>query len=330
MWPEEQTDRLLSLHMQQGTAALVFPRVLEQSSLSSYARAQMKSVCMSTMQQQVPLQHTLVKAWQALEQAGIKAVLMKGAGLAAFYPEPQQRAWGDVDLFVGKNQYHQAAAVMRETFPNALKFDEELEHYKHYNLIADGVSIEIHRVTIGLQHPLDERRYARFEHEGMTMSEERLTIDGLEVRVPEPTFNALLVFLHSWEHALTRGANMRQICDLAFLLQHYGERIDTQRLHTYLRALHLEEPWALYMSVIENKPTTNPFVSDLLHGRLCEPKSEKIEATNRFIRKIRTMRARLANAHRIQQYSPSYARHMVATTLLHGMGRLFAKDRKWE
>lgn len=330
VWPEEQTDSLLRLHVMQGTAALVFPLVLEQSSLSSFSRAQMKGVCLSTMQQHVPLQHTLQVAWTALEQAGIKAVLMKGAGLAALYPEPHQRAWGDVDLFVGKTQYHPAAAVMRDTFPNALKFDEELDHYKHYNLIADGVSIEIHRVTVGLQHPLDERRYARFEHEGMTMSDERLTIGGVEVRVPEPTFNALLVFLHSWEHAMTQGATMRQICDLAFLLQHYGERIDYKRLHTYLRALHLEEPWELYMSIIDNQPTNNPFISDLLSGRLCEPKSEKIEAKNRLIRKIHTMRQRLTNALRIQQYSPSYARHMIAATLLHGAGRLFAKDRHWE
>ena len=56
---------------------------------------------------------------------------------------------------------------MRETFPKALKFDEDLDHYKHYNLIADGISIEIHRVSIDFQHPIDERRYARMERYGM-------------------------------------------------------------------------------------------------------------------------------------------------------------------
>jgi len=345
-WPEEQTERLLRLHAMQGTGALVFPVVLEQASLSSYARAQMKGLCLQTIQQQVPLQYTLEKAWSALEKAGIHAVLMKGAGLAAFYPEPQRRSWGDIDLFVGKDQYHPAAATMRETFPNALKFDEELDHYKHYNLIADGVSIEIHRVTVGLQHPLDERRYVRFEQEGMTKSEERLMINGLEVRVPEPTFNALLIFLHSWEHAITQGANLRQLCDLALLLQHYDDRIDKERLKNYLKALHLQDAWTLYAYILQYclglegdwslfagtsvAPRAEQFLTDLLEGRLSEPKNDKIVATNRFARKFGTMKQRIATARRIGQYSPSYGRHMIATTLLHGASRLFAKDRHWE
>ena len=103
----------------------------------------------------------------------------------------------------------------------ALKFDEELDHYKHYNLIADGISIEVHRVSVGFQHPIDERLYAKMEHFGAEHAEP-LTVSGLEVRVFEPTFNALFVMLHSWEHMITQGANVRQLCDLAFLLHRYA------------------------------------------------------------------------------------------------------------
>ena len=162
-WPAEQTEQLLLLHARQGTGPLVYPSVLADTSLSSYVRAQMKGACMTTMQQHTLLHHTLSQAWTAFQKAGIDVVLMKGAGLAALYPTPECRPWGDVDLFEGKDQYHPDCAVMRETFPNALKFDEELDHYKHYNLIADGISIEIHRVSVGFQHPVNERRYAAIE-----------------------------------------------------------------------------------------------------------------------------------------------------------------------
>lgn len=343
-WPEAQTESLLRLNAMQGTGALVYPSVLSEPTLSSYARAQMKCVCVHTMQQHVQLQHTLQTAWTALEKAGIHAVLMKGAGLAALYPDPQQRHWGDIDLFVGKDQYHPAAAVMRDTFPDALKFDEELDHYKHYNLIADGVSIEVHRVTVSMQHPLDERRYERMEKEGMIG--ETLMVNGLEVRVPEPTFNALFVFLHSWEHLLTQGANIRQFCDLALLLHHYADRIDRARLRRYLKELHLQDAWMLYVSIMHYHmglegdwklfgstsaaPRSEELLEDLLDGRLREPKSDKPSSPYRLIRKIQTMRSRLENAQRIKKYSPSYARHMAATTILHGASRLFAKDRHWE
>lgn len=351
VWPVEQTDALLHLHAKQGTGALVFPKVLGREDLPSKAAMQMKSLCVHTMQQHVQLQHILVKAWKALEDAGIQAVLMKGGGLAALYDEPQLRAWGDIDLFVGKEQYHPACAVMRDTFPDALKFDEELDHYKHYNLIADGVSIEVHRVSVSFSHPADEKRYAKMEAHGK-VNGEWLMVNGLKVKVFEPTFNALFVCLHSWEHMMTQGANVRQLCDLALLLHRNKYTIDRVLLQRWLEELHLFDVWQLYAYNLVNglglpreealfysdsvAPRARKLMEDLLAGRMTDvkakgegAKSEKAPK-NRFLRKIHTMRERMRNARRIGQYSPAYARHMKASILVSGLKRLFAKDRHWE
>lgn len=352
----------------QGVGPLVFPGRLEksraeskESKVETHERLQMKAVCMQNMQMQAKMQIVLSRAWQALTEAGIQPVLMKGLGLAQYYPEPSMRQWGDIDLFVGKEQYHPACAVMRETFPDALKFDEELDHYKHYNLIADGVSIEIHRVSVALTHPRDIRRYERMERFGMAKGEE-LEVSGLEVRVPEVTFNVLMVFLHSWEHVLSGGANIRQLCDLALMLHHECERIDRVRLKRWLRELRLTEPWQLYMWILkEYLGLEDEWVSGLADEGMSDWRleigdwrlEEKAEAlmeaimegrrplsgsplkggeksTNRFVRKWRTMKARMANAERIAQFSPAYARHMKAAVWLSGLTRLFAKDRHWE
>ena len=332
---------------------MVFPARLEKG-MDPPNSAQMKAVCVQNMQQQVKLQHTLEQAWKALTKAGIEPVLMKGAGLAALYPSPEMRTWGDIDLFVGKDQYHPACAVMRETFPNALKFDEELDHYKHYNLIADGISIEIHRVSVGLQHPIDAMRYARMEARGVRNGE-CLMVNGLKVKIFEPTFNALFVFMHAWEHMLSQGANIRQLCDLKLLLSHYKDRIDRKRLKRWLCALHLTEVWEVYMWVLvrylglgdewltvsgERLEVSGEWLEvsgERLVERLLERetanavRSETVKtAGNRFVRKWHTMKERLANAERIAPVSPAYARHMKIETLLHGALRLFAKDRHWE
>ena len=333
----------------QGIGPLVFPERLAVSGdglrVTEEQRVQMKMVCMHTIQQQVKMQHVFEQAWQALEQAGIEAVVLKGVGLAAFYPSPEQRAWSDIDLFVGNEQYHAAARVMRDTFPEALKFDEELDHYKHYNLIADGVSIEVHRVSVSLNHPRDVRRYARMEYEGVRNAH-TLQIADLRLQILEPTFNALFVFLHSWEHMLTAGGNVRQIYDLAFLLQHYQGQLDTLRLKRWLKALRLLEPWQLYMYMIVHElgmdAATVLFYSDkvavraealwtdLIAGRMVAPKADTPAPKNKFARKWHTMQERMLNAERIRQYSPAYARHMREGIWLSGLGRLFAKDRHWE
>lgn len=351
------SEELIRLIMRQGLGPLVFPRVLTDewmSGLGDEWRVQMKAVCVQNMQMQAKMRMIQEQAWKALEDAGIKAVLMKGFGLAQYYPSPEQRQWGDIDLYVGPEQYHPACAVMRETFPDALKFDEELDHYKHYNLIADGVSIETHRVSVGLTHPADVRRYQRMESAGMAKSE-KLVLGGLEVRVPEPTFNALMVFLHAWEHMISSGANIRQLCDLALLLHHEQERIDWKRLERWLKALKAWDVWQVYMIMLKHNlglevsglEVRGLEVSGLeVRGeRLMEAllRGESFEGTraasatgqpktyrNRFVRKWHTMQVRRANAEWVAQFSPAYARHMKAAIWLSGLARLFAPDRHWE
>ena len=361
----------------QGVGPLTFPARLEKG-IDPANSVRMKTVCVQNMQMQAKMQIVLSRAWKALTEAGMQPVLMKGLGLAQYYPEPSMRQWSDIDLFVGKALYHSACAAMRTAFPEALKFDEELEHYKHYNLIADGVAIEIHRVSVALTHPRDIRRYAKMERFGMahaiplkyintdTHADGAINIDKEEIKneivVPEVTFNVLLVFLHSWEHFLTAGANIRQLCDLALLLHHERERIDRVRLKRWLRELRLTEPWQLYMWILkEYLGLEDEWVSGLadegmLDFRLqiadcrLEEKAEALmeaimegrrplsgsplkggeKSTNRFVRKWRTMKKRMRNAERIAEISPAYARHMKAAVWLSGLSRLFAPDRRWE
>jgi hypothetical protein len=78
-------------------------------------------------------------------------------------------------------------------------------------------------------------------------------------------------------------------------------------------------------------------LEDMLAGRLMAEEEkvngegpQSLKIIHRFVRKWRTMMVRMRNADRIAQYSPSYARHMKWSIILHGVGRLFAKDRKWE
>ena len=148
---------------------------------------------------------------------------------------------------------------------------------------------------------------------------------------------------------MTKGANVRQLCDLALLLNHYHGRIDTRRLQRWLRALCLTDVWRLYMRLIVNdlgmSAERAPFYTNdasvasraermmqaLLDGP--EPEETHPEASapkNRFVRKWGTMQVRLRNARRLTPFSPAYARHMAWAVLLSGAARLFAKDRHWE
>lgn len=43
-----------------------------------------------------------------LRKAGIEPVLLKGQGLSRYYPTPELRQCGDIDIYVGEENYEKA------------------------------------------------------------------------------------------------------------------------------------------------------------------------------------------------------------------------------
>lgn len=213
----------------QGTAPLVYNELLKHSDIVPKERMMvMRQVCMQNMLGQQKLMQILKQSFVALEDKGVKPVLLKGFGLAQLYPLPYLRSWGDLDVYVGPGQYHQAAAILRETYPDAVHHDEEWEELKHYNFnLSDGNVIEMHRTTIKMDHPRDIRIYYALEDDAMRPEVlQEVDIEGAMVYLPEAKFNMLFTFLHAVYHFVEEGMGMKQLADVALLAHEtYGERI---------------------------------------------------------------------------------------------------------
>ena len=180
------------------------------------------------------------------------------------------------------------------------------------------------------------------------LQEIRLQDETMQVRIFEPTFNALMVMLHAWEHFMTQGANLRQICDLALLLKHTKNEIDAPRLKRWLKALRALDVWQLYMGILVHglrmkadevlfydervAPRAQKMLEALLSNRSAQerPQEKKPVPGNRFVRKWHTMQERLRQTEQIAPFSPQYSRHQKMAVLLSGMRRIFAPDRRWE
>lgn len=333
---------VMTLAMRQGTGAIVAEQIMK----SGEASAALKMICGRNMMQRERLMGVLKKAWKALEDAGIRPVLLKGFGLAENYPQPDLRQYGDIDIFVGKEAYHEGAKVLREAFPEALHFDEEAEYFKHYNLLMDDISIEMHRVSAAFSHPRDARIYDELESAAMREAECQQWW-----RAPEVKFNILFVFFHSWEHWLSEGACIRQIVDLMMLIKSARERkiagLD-EYLEKNLKRLHLMRVWKLYAYVMvqhlglkkEDCPLYDGSVGEaaekmlrrVLEGKDAAPKEEEKAPKNVILRKMYTLRVRIREAKEIAKVEPGYARHMIATAFAQSWERfkLGQNTRKWE
>lgn len=337
----ERVNEIIRLAAFQGTGPLVFDQLLKMQELEIPAdlRMQMKQQSVANMMLQQSMISILIQAWTALKDANIHPVLLKGFGLAQCYPQPYLRQWGDIDLYVGQKQYHEACRVLRETFPGIPHLEEDDEDRKHYNFDFPNTAIETHRISMECPHPGDRRYYEHLEEKYLTKDGPVFELNGVTITKPEDTFNVFFTFLHAWHHFIETGMNMKQLCDIAVLLHAKRDEIDRERLKTMLNRMCLMDVWQLFMYILVQHLGISqeecPFYTEkckrraqLLYKRVLSeglsrlPEEIDAKGVAYMKRKWLTFLSRMADSRLVKPYTPRYARHKVIGDLFHGIKRM--------
>ena len=183
-----------------------------------------------------------------LKEKGIRSVLLKGQGIAALYRKPEHRQCGDIDLYVGEANYQHAADIIRSWKE---VHDEMPESTKHIAFGFDDMELELHRNTLDIHDLKLEMRYRAWETAEMAKDECIVTLPGAgPVTVPPAQFNIFYVFYHAFNHFMTLGLGLRQLCDLAILLHTYHDRIDVRELESRLKEYKLDKEWRLFTGLL--------------------------------------------------------------------------------
>ena len=337
----ERICEVIRLAPFQGTGPLVFDQLLKLKDVEipEALRIQMKQQCVMSMMQQNSMIPILTQAWKALEDADVHPVLLKGFTLAQYYPQPHLRQWGDIDLYVGQKQYHDACRILRDTFPGIPHPEKDDEDRKHYNFDFPNTAIETHRISMEVHHPKDRRYYELLEKQYLTKEGPVFELGGINVTTPEETFNVFFTFLHAWYHFFETGMNMKQVCDIAVLLHEKREVLDRERLKEMLMKMHLMEVWQQLMYIlVEHLGATQeetPFYSksckqraELLFERILKEGTSRIseekhaEGAPYLKRKWMTFQSRLADSRLVKPYAPHYARHKTIGDVMYGIERM--------
>ena len=163
---------------------------------------------------------------------GIRMLLLKGYGLSTYWPVPKHRPCGDIDIFLleEKDLLERLEIVCAQERGDALiaeklgiKVNTGSSH--HSDFLVDGVNVENHKDLLD-----DESHKANGEIEKAVMSlmlhEEggtAIVIDGVEINVPSPTFNALYLLRHAGLHFATERLLLRQVLDWGLMVQRTGK-----------------------------------------------------------------------------------------------------------
>ena len=122
---------------------------------------------------------------------GLHPVVMKGMETATYYPDPDLRLYGDVDIYFAPEEFDKAAVVAEKRFGKLRKDPDGSLHFK-----VDNIDIDLHRDYFGLH-----------------VAEDKLPAIG------SPEGIILMHSGHILHHAIASGIGLRQMCDLAAAYQ---------------------------------------------------------------------------------------------------------------
>lgn len=201
---------------------------------------------------------------EELDRRNIPYALLKGQGVASFYPNPRHRVSGDIDLYVPKEYYME---VNRGMLAFGGVRGEENRHHVDYTV--RGVVWELHHCIHYFQKDSRNLRFMHYVDEAMQEPPIYATIEDAKVRMLPPMMNVLMLLSHILDHFYCQGVGLRQLCDYTLVLHHSFEDIDKDKLKIALDELSLTRAYRVfgllcvqYLGLSPEKLMLQPTVGD--------------------------------------------------------------------
>ena len=239
----------------QTVLGMVANEVMQTSSLSCLLneadKAGLKRFVMSNLTTGQMLNNALINIVLELRKYGIEPVLLKGQGVAKYYPMPELRQCGDIDVYVGQDNFAKACEVIGE-MSSPEDHQGDIPSLKHFHTRIGHAFIEIHRYTDVYWPKRYDRVYQKISDAGMHSDLVPLDFAGVPVMSPSVDFNVFFIFNHFWHHFIADGVGLRQLCDWVRLMHVNHGKINLDYLSDVLGKMRLMKEWQVFGYIAVN------------------------------------------------------------------------------
>ena len=164
------------------------------------------------------LNQTCVRLVCDFQASGMKACVLKGAGMGTFYPNPLRRSVGDIDLWMAGGR-KKIETYVGQHFDHVDMGDGG----RHVAFSLDGVEVEVHYTPAVLYNPLHHRRLKAYFAAEEALPWNHCVEVELEhvgkgsVVIPSHEFNLVFILVHFFHHWVYEGIGMKQLLDYYWL-----------------------------------------------------------------------------------------------------------------
>lgn len=147
-----------------------------------------------------------------IQEQGIPVVVLKGCGVASYYPVPEYRKSGDVDLLFRSMEDVYAVGKLLERRGYFMKEEQHANHHIVYQG-PDGIDLELHAM---LAEPFDNENVNQKMEELLPEYFETIQETnsmGITIPTTADPLQALELLLHMLQHFLRAGFGLKLLAD---------------------------------------------------------------------------------------------------------------------
>lgn len=212
---DEETFNILKLH----TIATLFAPSLSKIDMSS----ELRDIWTRHVLQQISY-NANYKHLQSELPLSVPYVILKGSSAAKYYPHPEYRTMGDIDIITPREDFDKAYQELKN---NGFVITKELE--REVGFVKSGIMVELHRYFASLNDP----KQAKWMDD--------LIIQNInQTHVLPDDINGLVLLEHINQH-LEKGLGLRQIIDWMMFVDKCLPDERWPSFRSYAKAIGLEQ-----------------------------------------------------------------------------------------
>lgn len=194
-----------------------------------------KNVSMGVLQSDFEVVSAQAELVELLNKKGLPYAIIKGTSAAAYYPNPERRALGDVDFLIDPDRQ----AEVENALVEAGYKKEGVPHISHVIFKKPNAHLEMHFQVAGIPNGELGVKVKEFLRPAVFSTVER-TREFCTFHAPNDLYHGLIILLHMQHHNLHDGLGLRHLCDwAAYVERTQNEPFWQEKLLPFLKEIGL-------------------------------------------------------------------------------------------
>ncbi len=227
---EKELDTVIRLAEKHGVISLLYSEFCEKRNVPELLKERIEAAAKKTVLQQYRLLFLSSYLAEILKENEIPSAILKGVTIGAYYPVPELRKSGDVDLLLLHPEDLNRAKQVLESAGFKEKKEQQALHHICF-ATTEGIEIELHTM---LAEPFDNEKTNEYLQRLLSKVEnqvEEKEVMGIKLPVLPEAYYGFELLVHMLQHFLRSGFGIRLLCDWVVFWQ---QTMSREEKETYL------------------------------------------------------------------------------------------------